>query len=491
MKEILNASIVQIKNALLNKTWSAEEVTRAHLDQIERVNHKINAFITLNDKAIERAQLVDKKIVKGQPLLALEGIPMGVKDMLCTKGLRTTAASKILDNFVPPYSATVVKKLESAGAILLGKCNQDEFAMGSTNESSAAGPCLNPWNVEYVAGGSSGGSAAAVCAGMVAFSIGTDTGGSVRQPAHCCGVVGLKPTYGRVSRYGVVAFASSLDQVGPMGKSVEDVALVMEQICGYDPFDSTSSRRSVPEWSKNLRSNLKGYKVGLLTEDLLGPIHSDVEKKIDTCVDIIKSAGGKVMEVSVPHMRYSVPVYYLVATSEASSNLARYDGVRFGYRCDFSSNPPKDMEDFYSRNRGEGFGREVKRRLILGTYALSYGHYDDYYLKACKVRRLLYNEFVDIFRQCDVILSPVMTHLAYKRGEREKALVKVYFNDILTTPANLVGLPAMSVPVGLSQEGLPIGVQLMTSHFQEQKVLDVALALESQSGFKEQRVHVL
>ena len=485
MKEILSASISQIRESLVKKVWSAEEVMKAYLSRIEECNGVINAMVTLNDRAIEMARAVDKKIALGEDLSPLDGIPVGIKDMLCTKGLKTTAGSKMLKNFIPPYSATVVRKLEDAGSIIIGKCNQDEFGMGSSNEFSDWGPCLNPWNIEYVPGGSSGGSAAAVSSGMTSFTLGTDTGGSIRQPAHCCGVVGVKPTYGRVSRYGVVAFASSLDQVGPITRTVEDAAFVMEQMCGHDTYDATSSRQPVPSWSKNLKSDLSGYKIGLPKEYFECGLDPDVEKRMSECIDIVKSKGAEIIEISIPNFKYAVSVYYLIATSEASSNLARYDGVRFGYRSDFASQPPKDLEDFYSRNRGEGFGFEVKRRILLGTFALSSGYYDAYYEKACQVRNLLCRDFEEAFNKCDVILSPVMVTSAFKCGESVDNPLKMYLNDILTIAVNLAGLPGMSVPVGTCQQGLPIGVQLMGPQFQEQKMLDVAFGIELGVCFKE------
>ncbi len=492
MSDILQASISEIKKGLLAKRWSAEEITQAYLHQIAKRNGSLNAMVTVNDNtALALAKVIDKKIALGEELPPLAGIPVGVKDMICTKGLRTAAGSKMLDSFVPPYSATVVKNLERAGAIVVGKCNQDEFAMGSSTEFSHSGACANPWNEDYVPGGSSGGSAAAVSSGMATVALGTDTGGSIRQPANFCGVVGVKPTYGRVSRYGVIAFASSLDQVGPMAKSVEDAALVLEQISGHDPYDSTSSHRPVPSWSQSLNGDLSGYKVGLPKEYFSHKMDDDVKRTVEKSVDMVKQAGAEMVEISIPHANYAISIYYLIATSEASSNLARYDGVRFGHRADFSTEPPSDIDDFYSRNRGEGFGFEVKRRIILGTFSLSSGYYDAYYQKACQVRRLLQNDFLRAFQQCDVMLSAVTTTPAFKMGERTGDPLKMYFNDILTTPTNLAGLPGTSVPVELSERGLPIGVQLTASHFEEQKMLDVALAIESQAGFKEKQSHVL
>jgi aspartyl-tRNA(Asn)/glutamyl-tRNA(Gln) amidotransferase subunit A len=405
---------------------------------------------------------------------------MGIKDMLCTQGVQTTAGSKILGGFVPPYSATVVERLEKAGAISLGKTNLDEFAMGSSSETSHYGVSRNPWNLDCVPGGSSGGSAAAVAAGMCAASIGTDTGGSIRQPANFCGVVGVKPTYGRVSRFGIVAFASSLDQAGPMTRSVEDAALILEVICGKDAKDATTSTKPVPEFSKHLNKSLKGIKIGLPREYFSDKVSADTQAAVDRTIQAAKAEGAEVVEVSIPLSEYGVPVYYLIATSEASSNLARYDGVRFGYRADFQSDPAKDTEDFYSRTRGEGFGPEVKRRIVLGTYALSSGYYDAYYIKACQVRRLLREQFLAAFQKCDVMLSPVTTHPAFKVGERLQDPLQMYLNDIFTISTNLAGIPGMSLPAGFSREGLPIGVQLSAAHFQEQKMLNVAYALEQQ-----------
>ena len=441
---------------------------------MQKLNPKINAMISINERALAQAKVSDERPSRG----LLEGIPLGIKDMLCTKGLRTTAGSKILGNFVPPCSATVVNRLEGAGAITIGKCNQDEFAMGSSNETSFFGACLNPWNLNHVPGGSSGGSAAAVAAGMCAASIGTDTGGSIRQPANFCNLVGVKPTYGRVSRYGIVAFASSLDQAGPLTRTVEDSALILEVICGADQRDSTTSSRPVPAFSKNLSPSLKGLRVGLPKEYFSDSISKDTQKTIQEAIAAVKAAGAEIVEVSIPLSNIGVSVYYLIATSEASSNLARYDGVRFGYRADFHSRPAVDLEEFYSRTRGEGFGQEVKRRIVLGTYALSSGYYDAYYTKACQVRRLLRDQFVQAFQKCDVLLSPVTTHPAFKIGERVQDPLQMYFNDIFTISTNLAGIPGMSVPAGFSQEGLPIGVQLSAAHFEEQKMLNVAYCLE-------------
>lgn len=469
-------TLFEIHQGYLKKEFKPSEVVSHFLSRIEKLNSQVNAVVTLNEKVLEQAKAMDDDIEGNVRPLA--GLPIGIKDMLCTQGIRTTAGSKILSNFIPPYSSTVVHKLEMAGALILCKTNQDEFAMGSSNEISHFGTCKNPWDTTRVPGGSSGGSAAMVAAGLGPASIGTDTGGSIRQPASFCGIVGVKPTYGRVSRYGIVAFASSLDQAGPMSRSVYDSALIMENICGHDPKDATTARAHVPAWSQALEKNLHGMKIGILKEYDSDEVSEDVRKVLEDGKRALKEAGAEIVEVSVPLSEMGVPIYYLVATSEASSNLARYDGVRFGYRADFSKAPAKDLEDFYARSRGEGFGSEVKRRIILGTYCLSSGYYDAYYKKACQVRRLLREEFLKAFEKCDVILSPVTTTPAFKIGSRIDDPLQMYLNDIFTTSTNLVGIPGMSVPAGFSSEGLPIGLQLSARHFEEQKMLNVGYALE-------------
>lgn len=482
MSEIFYTPIKQIRDRIIKRDISARQVTESFLSRCRDLNPKLNAFITLSDKAVQQAEAVDKALDKGEKVGPLAGIPLAIKDMLCTKGLKTTAASKILNNFIPPYSSTVVERLENAGAITIGKANMDEFAMGSSNENSHFGVVKNPWDLTAVPGGSSGGSAAAVAAGMAAGAIGTDTGGSIRQPANFCGIVGVKPTYGRVSRYGIIAFASSLDQAGPMTRTVEDAALMMEVICGHDPKDSTTAQTKVPAWSANLSADLKGMKIGLPKEYFSDEVSDDTKKVVDEALKAVKAAGATTVEVSIPLTGYGVPIYYLIATSEASSNLARYDGVRFGYRSDFSKIPASDLEEFYSRSRGEGFGAEVKRRIMLGTYALSSGYYDAYYRKAGQVRRLLRDEFSQAFQKCDVLLTPVTTAPAFKIGERVANPLQMYLNDIFTISTNMVGIPGMSVPGGFSSTGLPIGVQLSSAHFQEEKMLNVAYAIEKALG---------
>ncbi len=482
---ILTSSLKEIRDAVRNRSVSARAVTEAYFGQIEKWNGKLNAYITLNERAVDQAAEIDRRLAKNEDPGALAGVPIAIKDMLCTKGLRTTAGSRILENFIPPFSATVVERLERAGSINPGKTNQDEFAMGSSSETSAFGIGRNPWNLDYVPGGSSGGSAAAVAAGMASASIGTDTGGSIRQPASFCGVVGIKPTYGRVSRYGIVAFASSLDQAGPMTRTVEDAALVLEAISGHDKLDGTTASNPVPKWSEQIRHDLKGIKVGLPKEYFSDTLQDEIRDSVDRAIASVKSAGAEIVEISLPLTEMAVPIYYLIATSEASSNLARYDGVRYGHRADFSRHAAEDLAEFYSRTRGEGFGPEVKRRIILGTYALSSGYYDAYYKKACQVRRLLRDQFQQAFQQCQLIMSPVTASPAFKIGARISDPLQMYLNDIYTTSANLVGIPGMSVPAGFTNDGLPIGVQLLADHFQEQHLFNAGAVIEKDLALKE------
>lgn len=476
--DLNQATLVEISSAIRSKKVSAVEVTRHFYSRAERLDTKINSFVSLNPNALKEAEAVDQAIAQGKDPGPLAGVPVAVKDLLCTEGLKTTACSKILENFVPPYSATVVDRLIKAGAVVLGKTSLDEFAMGSSNENSAFGSVKNPWNLEYVPGGSSGGSAAALAARFAPAAIGTDTGGSIRQPASFCGVYGIKPTYGRVSRYGIIAFASTLDQAGPMAHSTGDCAAILETISGKCNFDSTTSKEAVPQWMNSLKSDLKGVRIGLPKEYFSESIDPDVMKVTQNAIDVLKSRGAETVEVSLSLVKHSVPIYYLIATSEASSNLARYDGVRYGYRSNFDQAPASDLGEFYARNRGEAFGPEVKRRIMLGTYALSSGYYDAYYQKAGQVRRLLRDEFLRAFEKCDVILSPVTTSPAFKLGSRISNPLEMYLNDIFTTSTNLAGLPGMSVPAGFSQNGLPIGVQLMAKHFDEQSIFNVSSALE-------------
>ena len=489
--DLTHATLTEISDSVKNKKISAVEVAKHFRKRIDTLDAKLKSFISVNDGFEKDAAAIDEKVHKGENPGVLAGVPFGIKDLLCTRGMKTTAASKILENFVPPYDATVVSRLKKAGAVVLGKTNLDEFAMGSSNETSYYGPVYNPWNTDCIPGGSSGGSGAAQAARLVAATIGTDTGGSIRQPASFCGIVGVKPTYGRVSRYGIVAYASSLDQAGPMVSSVTDAALVLETICGKDEVDSTTSSRAVPNFRKNLNKDVKGLRIGLMKEYMADGLHPDVKAAMEKSVAELKSQGAEVVEVSVPLSQYCIPIYYLIATSEASSNLARYDGVKYGHRAQFTKLGEIDLDKFYAKTRGEGFGKEVQRRIMLGTYCLSSGYYDAYYNKACQVRRLLQQQFVSAFNKCDVILSPVTTSPAFKIGERISDPLAMYLNDIFTTSTNLAGLPGMSVPYSISKEGLPIGLQLTAAHFEEQKMLNVALALEEVAPAKGKKPHVI
>lgn len=475
--------LYELSQKISKKEISSEELTRDYLDRIEKLDPQLNSFLTINEHAIETAKNADSKRAKGDITGPLMGVPYAAKDMFCTQGLKTTAASKILGDFVPPYSATVIKKLENQGMVLLGKTNQDEFAMGSSNETSAFGPSKNPWNTSYVPGGSSGGSASAVSARLTPLALGTDTGGSIRQPAHFCGITGIKPTYGRISRYGIVSFASSLDQAGPMTLKVKDSALSLEFMSGYDDSDSTSAKKDVPKWSENISTNLKGLKVGLVKQYLEKSLEPEIAKTWTDSQQALKDQGVEFVEVDISLSEHAIPVYYLVATSEASSNLSRYDGIRYGVRSDFKSLPPESIDDFYARSRGEGFGEEVKRRILLGTFALSAGYFDAYYIKACQVRRLLQQQYLDAFKKCDVLLSPVASTCAFKIGEKVNDPLKMFLNDFFTTATNLCGLPGMTIPIKKNDSGLPIGIQLTGKPFDEQTLFNVGQSLEDQFQF--------
>lgn len=467
-------SIHELREMLDGRQVSAVELTRDVLQRIEKVEDRVKAYITLDPEgALMQAEAADKERKEGTGGL-LCGIPLSIKDVLCTDGMRTTCGSRILENFVPPYDATSIVKLKQAGAVLLGKVAMDEFAMGSTSENCAFGPPRNPWQTEYICGGSSGGSAASVAADECIASLGTDTGGSIRQPASHCGVVGLKPTYGRVSRYGLVAFASSLDQIGPLTKDVTDCALMMNVISGYDAKDSTSVAQAVPDYRDALAEGLRGMRVGIPKEYFIKGLDPEVEKAVRQGINVLREAGAEIVEVSLPHTEYCVAVYYIVAPAEASSNLARYDGVRYGFR-DKSSDTLLDM---YKNSRSLGFGPEVKRRIIIGTYALSSGYYDAYYKKASQVRTLITEDFKKVFAVCDVLASPVTPTPAWRLAEKIDDPLSVYLSDILTISANLAGIPGISVPCGFSSAGLPIGLQMQASHFQEEKLLQVAYNLE-------------
>lgn len=480
--DFLKSPINEIASAIKAKKISAREVAKSFVGRIDKLDGQLNSYVLRNPQVELEAAAIDDRIAKGEDVGPLGGVPFGIKDMFCTRGLRTTACSKILENFVPPYDATVIAKMKNAGGVILGKLNLDEFAMGSSNETSVFGPVKNPWNTNRVPGGSSGGSAAAQAARLCAGALGTDTGGSIRQPASYCGVVGVKPTYGRVSRYGIVAYASSLDQAGPMTSNVEDAALMLEVISGHDIKDQTTAQRPVPKFSKDLTENIKGLRVGVLKEFAAGGgLDVDTQKTLQASLDALKNAGAQIVEVSVPLTAMSVPVYYLVASSEASSNLSRYDGVKYGYRAQFDSLAGVSLDDFYLKTRGEGFGKEVKRRIMLGTYCLSAGYYDAFYNKACQVRRLMRDEFLKAFTKCDVIISPVTTSPAFEIGGRISDPLAMYMNDIFTVSTNLAGLPGMSVPFGMSVDGMPIGIQLQAAHFEEQKMLNVGYALQKAS----------
>jgi len=465
---------------------SAVELTKSCLDRIAAIDKELVAFVCVDrDGALSQAQNADRdrKAGRGGKLC---GIPLSVKDLLCTKGLKTTCGSKILENYVPPYDATVVEKLKKEGAVILGKTTMDEFAMGSTSESCAFGVPKNPWKKGYVAGGSSGGSAVSVASCECPGSLGSDTGGSIRQPASLCGIVGMKPTYGRVSRYGLTAFASSLDQVGPLCRTVEDCALMMNVISGYDRMDSTSVKQEVPDFSLSLTGGLEGLRVGVPREYFTEGLNPEVEKIIRNSIDVLRKKGADIVDVSLPHTEYCVAVYYLIAPSEASSNLARYDGVLYGYR---------DMEadtliEMYKQTRSKGFGAEVKRRILIGTYALSSGYYDAYYKKASQVRTLILNDFKKAFLSCDVLISPVTPTPAWKTGENTEDPLAVYMSDILTISANLAGIPGMSVPGGFTAEGLPVGVQLQAAHFQEEMLLKTGFNLEQGLGLEKRQLDI-
>lgn len=476
--ELLNYKIKDIISLVRNKKISAEELYGFYKARIEKLNPQLNAVLELNPLALKKAKEIDLRFQEYKDR-SLVGLPVLLKDIFCVKHTKTTAGSKILENFVAPYSAEVAERLERTGAVILGKCNQDEFAMGTSNENSAFGPTLNPWNKAYVPGGSSGGSAAAVSAGLCGASVGTDTGGSIREPSSFCNLVGVKPTYGRVSRYGMIAYASSLDQAGPMTMYVEDSALILETLAGKDEKDSTSSGRSVPKWSQKLnRENIKNLKIGWLnredTEKFCSPETVKVLKEV---VDLFKSHGATVQDVFFPLMKMSVPVYYLISTSEASSNLARYDGIRYGKRFDFQDKKPRSLEEFYSQNRGEGFGSEVKRRILMGTYCLSSGYYDEYYNKASRIRRQIRDEALKVFSKYSLLIAPVSPSTAFKLGENPAGALSSYLIDSFTVLANLAGLPALSVPAGFSRS-LPIGVQLIAGHFEEQTLFDSALLIQ-------------
>ncbi|MBJ6724656.1 Asp-tRNA(Asn)/Glu-tRNA(Gln) amidotransferase subunit GatA [Geomesophilobacter sediminis] len=481
--ELHELTLNELHGKLKQKEISSVEATKALLARIDAVDPRVNAYITVrHDGALKAAADADARIARGE-IAPLTGIPVGLKDIFVTKGVKTTCGSKILENFVPPYDGTAVAKLKAQGAVLLGKLNQDEFAMGSSSESSYFGTTKNPWDLECTPGGSSGGSAAAIAAQTATATLGTDTGGSIRQPASHCSCVGLKPTYGRVSRYGVIAYASSLDQVGPVTRDVTDAAIMLGAVAGYDPMDSTSVETPVPDYLASLEQGVKGLKIGLPKEYFIEGLDPDVKKAMDEAIATYRALGAEIKEVSLPHTEYAVATYYLVATAEASSNLARYDGVRFGHR----TAEAKGLIDMFAKSRAEGFGAEVKRRIMLGTYALSSGYYDAYYLKAQKVRTLIRQDFTNALSEVDVLLTPVAPTPAFKLGEKVADPLQMYLSDIFTIPVNLAGTCGISLPAGFSAAGLPIGVQLIGRPFGEDAILQAARAFERETEWHKRK----
>ncbi len=472
--ELYEQTLLTLHQQLKQKQVSSVEITNAMLNRIEATDSAINAFITITpEQALKDAKAADLMIASGQAA-ALTGIPIALKDIFLTEGIRTTCASRMLENFIAPYNATAWSRMKEQGAVLLGKLNQDEFAMGSSCENSHFGATRNPWNTGHIPGGSSGGSAAAIAAQQAVATLGTDTGGSIRQPASHCGCVGLKPTYGRVSRYGVISYASSLDQVGPMTRDVTDAALLLGVIAGYDPKDSTSVNCPVPDYCEALKNDLKGMKIGLPKEYFIDGLDPDVQKAMGQAIQTCRSLGAEFVEVSLPHTNYAVATYYLIATAEASSNLARYEGVRFGHRAE----PSSGLLDMMIKSRSEGFGAEVKRRIMLGTYALSSGYYDAYYLKAQKVRTLIQMDFIEAFKKVDILLTPVAPTPAFRIGEKTSDPLQMYLSDIFTIPVNLAGICGISVPAGFSKDGLPVGLQLIGRPFGEESIIRAAYSFE-------------
>ena len=469
----VHPSIAGTQEAIGAGTTTARSVTEAALSRIEALNPRLNAFLTVTaDTALAQADETDARVRSGEPLRPLDGIPVAIKDNLVLEGVRTTCGSRILEHYRPPYTATAVARLRDAGAIIVGKTNCDEFAMGSSNENSAFGPVRNPWDEDRVPGGSSGGSAVAVASGMVMLALGSDTGGSIRQPASLCGVVGLKPTYGRISRYGLVAFGSSLDQIGPFAASVNDIAIALRVMAGRDELDSTSSEAVIPDFT-DLDAGATGLRVGVPREFFAEGLAAGTRERVEEGIDRLRSQGATIVEVSLPHMKYATACYYIVATAEASSNLARFDGVRYGYRAEGA----EELRQMYMRSRAEGFGAEVKRRIMLGTYVLSSGYYDAYYDKALRVRTLIERDFRTAFAACDVVVTPTSPTTAFRLGEKMEDPLQMYLSDVYTITANLAGIPAVSVPCGMS-DGLPVGLQILAPHFGEHVMLKAARALE-------------
>lgn len=485
MTDLTNLTLTETLDGLKNKQFSATEVTQSYIKSME-ANRRLNAYVLETPEvALAQAKEADTRYANGTNK-ALDGIPVGIKDLFCTKGIRTTACSHILDNFIPQYESTVTQKLLNAGISILGKLNMDEFAMGGSNETSYFGPVINPYkadnsDADLVAGGSSGGSAAAVSANMCVAATGTDTGGSIRQPSALCGVTGIKPTYGRCSRYGIMAFASSLDQAGPIAKSVKDCALLLNVMAGHDDKDSTSATVAVPDFTQLIGKDIRGLKIGIPAEYRPEGLNAEIAKLWDDGIAMLKARGAEIVNISLPHTKYALAAYYIIAPAEASSNLARYDGVRYGLRVEGNG-----LDEMYINTRSEGFGKEVKRRIMIGTYVLSAGYYDAYYLKAQKVRRLIRNDFIEAFKKCDMILTPTSPTPAFPIGDKsmQDNPINMYLNDVFTVSVNLAGLPGMSIPMGLSEHGLPLGLQLIGQAFDEQRIFQVASALEQDAAFK-------
>ena len=481
--ELYSLTIHELQGKIKNGDVSAMQLAESVFSRIDAVEERVHSYIRLmKDEALAAAAIADENIKKGD-IQPLTGIPVALKDIVCTQGITTTCGSHILYNFVPPYNATVVEKLRDAGALFVGKANMDEFAMGSSTETSYFGPTRNPWDLQRIPGGSSGGSATAVAADECIASIGSDTGGSIRQPAALCGIVGMKPTYGRVSRFGLIAFASSLDQIGPFTKDVEDCAIMMNVLAGYDPKESTSVKAEVPDYRQYVGRDIKGFKVGIPKEYFIEGIDPEVSLAVKKAIEVIEKCGGQCIDISLPHTQYSVAVYYIIAPAEASSNLARYDGVKYGFRVADA----RDLAEMYQKTRMQGFGAEVKRRIMIGTYALSAGYYDAYYGKASQVRALIRQDFDKAFKQCDIIITPTTPTPAFKIGEKTDDPLQMYLSDIFTISTNLAGIPGISVPCGFTAAGLPIGVQFLAGHFEEGKLLQIASAYEKNAAIEKRR----
>lgn len=485
--ELYSLTVSKIARKIKEKEITIKEVLDSVYNRIENVEEKVSAYVTLTkEQAYNRATKLQERLDNGEDIGIMGGVPIAIKDNICTNGIKTTCSSKMLENFVPFYDATVIEKLENAGAIIIGKTNMDEFAMGSSTENSAIKKTKNPWDLERVPGGSSGGSAAAVACDIAPCALGTDTGGSIRQPASFCNVVGLKPTYGLVSRYGVVAYASSLDQVGPLTKSVEDAAILLNVIAGKDEKDTTSADIPKKDYLKSIKDDIKGKKIGVPTEFISDGINEDVKKAYEENLNTLKELGAEIIEIKLDYAKYSLPTYYIIATAEASSNLGRYDGIRYGHRAkDFSS-----LDELYVKSRTEGFGDEVKRRIMLGTYVLSSGYYDAYYKRGQKVRTLIIDDFKKAFEKCDVIAIPTTPNTSFKFGEKTSNPLEMYLEDIYTVPVNIAGLPGISVPGGFDKNGMPIGMQFISKAFDEENLLQVAYTFEKNTGFNMKKPNV-